>query len=65
MHTQLEITEDILPVIFSLIDQVYGLRSELRVLTEAVQNQDEEVRRRILNYVEQKCAELGRQSFLE
>ena len=43
----LEIQEDALPVILSLLDQVYSLRGELRSLADAVAKQPETVRSEI------------------
>jgi chaperone modulatory protein CbpM len=43
----LEIAEDSMSVVLSLMDQVYSLRSQLRGLAEAVANQPPEVRAEI------------------
>ncbi|MEN3975871.1 chaperone modulator CbpM [Emcibacter sp. SYSU 3D8] len=45
---QLEIQEDDMPVILSLVDQVYGLRRALRNLSRAVESQPDEVRTEIV-----------------
>lgn len=41
---RLEISDDEMPVILSLVDQVYGLRRALRNLSRAVEAQPENVR---------------------
>ena len=47
MRAQLEIDEEALPVILSLIDQLYGARRELRAMIQAVAAEPDEVGRRI------------------
>ncbi len=51
LRTELDVDEEVLPAVLSLVDQVYGLRQELRALVEAVQAESAEVRRRILDRV--------------
>lgn len=45
--TDLELDEDAMDVILPLLDQVHGLRHQLRCLADAVNAQPEDVRRRI------------------
>ncbi len=45
-HT-LEFDDDTLPLVLSLLDQIHGLRSQLRSLTKAVDEQPDQVRDRI------------------
>ncbi len=45
--TVLELSDDAMEVILPLLDQVHGLRHQLRCLAEAVSNQPEEVRQSI------------------
>ena len=45
--TELELDEDAMDVILSLLDQVHGLRHQLRRLADAVSAQPEDVRQRI------------------
>ena len=47
VRDDLAIDEEGIPVVLSLIDQIYGLRRELRRLMEAVAAQPEEVRKAI------------------
>ena len=47
-HT-LEFDDDTVPLVLSLLDQVYDLRNELRCLTLAVEEQPAPVRERIRN----------------
>ncbi len=51
LRNDLDMREDALPTVLSLIDQVYGLRCELRLLAEAIEAQSEDVRRLILQHV--------------
>lgn len=44
---ELDLHHEAMPVILSLIDQLYGLRRELRALAQAVEEQPEEIRREI------------------
>lgn len=48
LRHELRIDEDALPVILSLLDQVYGLRRQLRSLCDALATQPWEVRSAIL-----------------
>ena len=45
----LAVEEDTVPLVLSLLDQVYALRRQLGALTAAVQRQPDDVRRRILD----------------
>jgi chaperone modulatory protein CbpM len=47
-HT-LEFDDDTVPLVLSLLDQIHGLRNELRCLTLAVEEQPPAVRERIRN----------------
>lgn len=51
LHEDLMVDADTVPVVLSLMDQVYGLRRELRCLAQAVAEQPEEVRSGILEAV--------------
>lgn len=53
LEDELEIDGEILPVILSLLDQIYGLRREMRVLTKAIEQQPESVRVQILELIRQ------------
>lgn len=44
---ELSLNEEAIPVVLSLLDQIYGLRRELRNLARAVDEQPEEMRRQI------------------
>jgi chaperone modulatory protein CbpM len=46
--TELELQEEAIDVVLPLLDQVYGLRHQLRCLADAVSAQTEDVRRRII-----------------
>ena len=46
-RTELEIDEEALDVILPLLDQVHGLREELRRIADAVNAQPEDIRERI------------------
>lgn len=47
MRRDLAIAEDGIPTVLSLVDQVYGLRNQLRQLGEAIQAQSGDVRKAI------------------
>jgi chaperone modulatory protein CbpM len=47
IRREFAIDEEALPLVLGLIDQVYGLRRQLRRLCEALRTQPEEVRRAI------------------
>ena len=47
MRRDLAIAEDGIPTVLSLVDQVYGLRNQLRQLGEAIQAQPGDVRKAI------------------
>jgi chaperone modulatory protein CbpM len=48
LHRSMEISEETMPLVLSLLDQVYGLRGTLRDLLGALEAQPEEVRARVL-----------------
>jgi len=52
LKVDLAIEDDALSAVLSLVDQVYGLRHELRLLTEALRRESDDVRARILRHVE-------------
>lgn len=47
LRDELGLDDEAIPVVLSLIDQLYGVRRELRALAHAVARQDEEVAARI------------------
>jgi len=49
LRSNLQINNDAVPIVLSLIDQVHGLRHELRSLARAVETQHKDVQRSILN----------------
>ncbi|MGE5147968.1 MAG: chaperone modulator CbpM [Candidatus Eiseniibacteriota bacterium] len=57
VHDTMEVNDEAMPVILSLVDQVYGLRRELRRLALAVKEQPEDVRQAIA----ERCAALERE----
>ncbi len=50
IRRDMRMTEDNMSLVLSLVDQVYGLRSELRKLAKAVEAQPESVRRSITDH---------------
>jgi len=48
LKTDLALNDEAIPVVLSLIDQVHGLRYELKSLARAVEAQQESVQRKIL-----------------
>lgn len=47
LKDELNINEDAMPVVLSLMDQVFSLRREMKALAQAVDRQSREVRRQI------------------
>jgi len=54
LHYELRIEEDSLPVVLSLMDQLYAARRSMRTLLAAVQAQPEDVRAQIISSLEPK-----------
>jgi chaperone modulatory protein CbpM len=50
MREEMQIDEEGIPVVLSLLDQIYGLRRALRQLVGAIDAQPEPVRRDILHH---------------
>ena len=50
IRRDMSIAEDSMPLVLSLVDQIYGLRNELRQLGEAVEAQPQSVRRAITEH---------------
>jgi chaperone modulatory protein CbpM len=48
LKAELELDDDAVPIVLSLIDQLHGVRRELRGLAAAVDRQPDETRRRVL-----------------
>lgn len=51
LRKDLSLPGDALPVVLSLIDQIHGMRQDLRLLAEALEDQPEEVRRAVTRAV--------------
>lgn len=54
LRRDLAVEEETIPLVLSLLDQVYALRRRLNVLADAVLEQPEEIRREILELVERR-----------
>ncbi len=54
LKDELKLNEDAVAVVLSLLDQVYGLRCELRALAAAVERQPKQVRREIVGVVRKR-----------
>lgn len=50
IRRDMRIAEEGMPLVLSLVDQMYGLRNELRRLAEAIEAQPEPVRRSITEH---------------
>ena len=53
LRHDLAVEEETVPLILSLLDQVYTLRRQMNALTDAVSHQPEDVRRAILDRLHQ------------
>jgi chaperone modulatory protein CbpM len=62
LHYELEIDMDLLPMVLSLLDQLYDTRQRLLSLTAAVAAQDEAVRAAILAAIDPDEAQNGKGS---
>ena len=54
LRHDLEVEEETMPLILSLLDQVYTLRRQMNALTGAIQQQPEDVRRAILDLLNER-----------
>ena len=59
LRRDLDIAEDTVPVMLSLLDQVYDLRRTLKAVTRAVERQPDEVRAAIYAEVTKRAADGG------
>ena len=59
LHYELEIDADTLPVVLSLIDQLYDTRQKLLLLTTAVAAQDKTVQEAIIGAMERMAGRAG------
>ena len=60
LREDMEIDEETIPVLLSLIDQVHGLRRSLKCLAQAVDEQPEDVRGPILDAFRARMEEASR-----
>lgn len=60
IRNELQVGEDALPVVLSLVDQIHGLRGTLKALAAAVEAQPETVRRSIAVMVAERRVGRGR-----
>ncbi len=49
LRYDLAVEEETIPLVLSLLDQLYTLRRQMRALTSAIERQPEEIRRAILD----------------
>ena len=54
LHDAMGLDEEAVPVVLNLIDQIHGLRRELKCLTEALDNQPHDVRSAVRAHAEQR-----------
>jgi chaperone modulatory protein CbpM len=54
LRHDLEVEEETIPLVLSLLDQVYALRRQINALTGAIREQPEDVRRAILRLLDQR-----------
>ncbi|MGH6904059.1 MAG: chaperone modulator CbpM [Geminicoccaceae bacterium] len=52
LRHDLEVEEETMPLVLSLLDQVYALRRQMNALTGAIREQPEDVRRAILDLLD-------------
>jgi len=54
LHYELKIEEDSLPVVLSLVDQLYAVRQSMHTLLSAIEAQPDEVRAKISSVIKAK-----------
>jgi len=54
LRHDLEVEEETMPLILSLLDQIYALRRQMNALTGAIQQQPEDVRRAVLDLLNER-----------
>ena len=54
LRHDLEVEEETMPLVLSLLDQVYALRRQMNALTGAIREQPEDVRRAILDLLDER-----------
>lgn len=59
LRKEMSLPEDAVPMVLSLLDQLHGLRHELRTLAEAIDHQPEETRQAVLDAYEQRAQRRG------
>lgn len=47
MKDEMQLNDEAIPVVLSLMDQLYGMRRDMKALTQAIDRQPEEVRSRL------------------
>ena len=48
LYNELEVGEEAIPIILSLIDQVHDLREQMRIISDAIDEQPDEIRSTLL-----------------
>jgi len=59
LRRDLEVPEELIPTVLSMIDQIYGLRHELRDLVQAIEAQPGDVRQNILKHLRNRRPDLS------
>lgn len=54
LENQLEVGNEAMPIILSLIDQVHDLREQLRIISDVIETQSGEVRETLLKTVQKR-----------
>ena len=54
LRHDLEVEEETMPLVLSLLDQLYALRRQLNALSGAIREQPEDVRRAILDLLDER-----------
>ena len=56
LQNQLQVNEEAIPIILSLIDQAHDLKAQMRLVANAIADQPEDIRSKILDAVREKGA---------
>lgn len=54
LHNQMQVNEEAIPIILSLIDQMHDLKEQMRLIASAISDQPDGVQRKILEAIREK-----------
>jgi len=57
LSDDLDLDEEALPVVLNLLDQIHGLRRQMRRMTRAIESQPEDIRARMIESIREQSDE--------